>query len=102
MSRPDSTPPPVTAPVDETPAWKRQLPSLGRIVIVPMDPAKNNGANTAPAIITRVWNDTMVNVRVQPDTASTFMRTSVELADTVPTVDDGGLVPHVWSWPART
>lgn len=41
-----------------------QTPSLGQVVLVPADPKANNGASEAPATITRVWNDHMVNVRV--------------------------------------
>lgn len=44
-----------------------QKPSLGRIVIAPADPARNNGADVAPAVITRVWSDDLVNVRVLLD-----------------------------------
>ncbi|WP_326829693.1 hypothetical protein OIE13_06025 [Streptosporangium sp. NBC_01810] len=35
-----------------------QKPSIGRIVHVIVDPAKNNGTDIAPAIITRVWSET--------------------------------------------
>lgn len=42
-------------------------PSLGRIVHVFADPAVNNGGDTAPAMITRVWSDQVVNVRVFRD-----------------------------------
>lgn len=31
-----------------------QKPTIGRIVIVPVDPATSNGSDVAPAIITRV------------------------------------------------
>lgn len=33
-------------------------PSIGRIVLVLVDPAKNGGSDIAPGIITRVWSDT--------------------------------------------
>lgn len=42
-------------------------PSVGRIVLVPIEPEMNNGATVAPAIITRVWSDTTVNLRVLTD-----------------------------------
>ena len=42
-------------------------PAVGRIVHAFVDPALNNGSGIAPAIITRVWNDEMVNVRVLVD-----------------------------------
>ena len=44
--------------------------SLGRIVIVPCDPEFNNGADHAPAIITRCWSEDYVNVRVVRDAPS--------------------------------
>lgn len=62
-----------------------QQPSLGRIVIVPVDPTFNNGSDEAPAIITRVWNDTMVNVRILKDSRETDWRTSLKLAEEKPT-----------------
>ena len=42
-------------------------PTIGRIVHVPVDPRVNNGADTAPAVITRVWSDTCVNLRIFHD-----------------------------------
>jgi hypothetical protein len=42
-------------------------PSIGRIVHVLVDPAHNNSSDTAPAMITRVWSDTCVNLRVIGD-----------------------------------
>lgn len=44
-----------------------QKPSLGRNVLVKVDPAMNNGSDTASATITRVWSDDMVNIRVTLD-----------------------------------
>jgi hypothetical protein len=74
-----------------------QKPSLGRVVIVPMDPQANNGADESPAIITRVWTDTLVNVRVQPDHAGgTVVRTSVTLYDEKPEN-----AAHCAWWPPR-
>lgn len=54
-------------------------PSLGRIVIVPADPAVNNGGAEAPAVITRVWSPGMVNVRVLLDGRDVLWRTSLTL-----------------------
>lgn len=58
-----------------------QKPSVGRIVHVLMDPRDNNGSDVAPAIITRVWSDTVVNVRVLADSDATPWWTSVSLHD---------------------
>lgn len=44
-----------------------QKPEIGLTVHVLVDPAVNNGSDTAPATITRVWSDTCVNLRVQYD-----------------------------------
>lgn len=41
--------------------------AVGRIVHVIVDPQTNNGSDVAPAIITRVWSDTGVNLRVIRD-----------------------------------
>jgi hypothetical protein len=80
-----------------------QRPSLGRIVLVPMNPAMNNGATEAPAIVTRVWSDTSVNVRVLADSAELEWRTSVKLVDELPEyeADDSPPNMHVWCWPPR-
>lgn len=56
-----------------------QKPSLGRIVIVPANPNANNGADVAPAIITRVWSDTLVNCRVLLDGTTLDWKTSITL-----------------------
>lgn len=42
-------------------------PAIGRIVHVLVDPNMNNGSGTAAAVITRVWSDTCVNLRVLRD-----------------------------------
>lgn len=78
-----------------------QKPSIGRIVLVPMHPADNNGQATAPAIITRVWSQGLVNVRVFPDdSAITFVRTSVSLFEDD---EDASAVTglHTAWWPPR-
>lgn len=74
-------------------------PTIGRIVHVPADPAKNNGASVAPAIITRVWSDTCVNLRVLLDSPETEWRTSVTFVE-----DLNGAelrTPWAWTWPPR-
>ncbi|MFF0139348.1 hypothetical protein ACFYRN_23240 [Streptomyces sp. NPDC005227] len=74
-----------------------QAPSLGRIVLVPADPAVNNGATVAPAIITRVFSDDVINVRVLLDSDALQHRTSVTRVDDL--LNEGH--PHCWSWPPR-
>ena len=78
-------------------------PTLGRIVHVLMDPAMNNGADIAPAIITRVWSDTTVNLRVLTDSQNPpLWRTSSIYADdldTIPADDPTRL--NRWAWPPR-
>jgi hypothetical protein len=44
-----------------------QKPAIGLTVHVLVDPKRNNGSDTAPATITRVWSDTCVNLRVTRD-----------------------------------
>jgi hypothetical protein len=44
-----------------------QKPSLGRIVLATVHPTTNNGSDTAPAVITRVFSDDLVNIRVLLD-----------------------------------
>lgn len=71
-------------------------PSLGRIVIVPADPQTNNGADEAPAIVTRVWSPELINVRVLLDAPDVEWRTSVTLHDSKP-----GTPGHDAWWPPR-
>lgn len=81
-----------------------QLPSVGRIVLVLMNPEGNNGAKIAPAVITRVWTGTSVNVRILADfmPADTEWRTSLTYVDDLDAVadDDLGRLSR-WSWPPR-
>lgn len=78
-----------------------QKPSLGRVVLVPMDPAGNNGAQVAPAIITKVNSDTSVNVRVLADTSDALeCRRSITLVDDLPAFDPEKNM-FVWCWPPR-
>ncbi|MDJ0460586.1 hypothetical protein [Streptomyces sp. H27-C3] len=78
-----------------------QQPGVGRIVLVPMDPAKNNGASVAPALITRVWDETTVNVHVLPDGWVSEWRPSVVYVAELPEAEaPGGL--YRWTWPPRT
>ena len=75
-------------------------PSIGRVVVVPMDPMTNNGSDRAPALITRVFSDTLVNVRVLGDSEAIGWRTSLQLVEEDPGPDvkrDACL----WWWPPR-
>lgn len=80
-----------------------QIPSVGRIVHVPVDPAKHNGATIAPAIITRVWSDAgPLNVKVigdNPDAPE--WRTSVVLFDSIDDVPGDQVGKHYCYWPPR-
>jgi hypothetical protein len=54
-------------------------PAICRWVITPVDPAFNNGADRAPAVITRVWGDDVVNLTVFGDYNSPSFKSSVRL-----------------------
>lgn len=78
-------------------------PSVGDIVLVAMDPAFNNGSAEAPAVVTRVWSKTTVNVRVLADhgaspqwfTSLVYAESLAEAAAAAAT----GVIPAVWTWP---
>lgn len=74
------------------------VPTVGRIVLVPMDPATNNGADIAPAVIVRVWNERCVNVRVLADSPESEWRTSLLQVEDLA---DSGAGLHFWMWPPR-
>jgi len=61
-----------------------QKPSVGRIVLMPVDAINlpSNGAEVVPAIITRVWSDSLVNVQAFLDSGPVVAKTSVKLYDT--------------------
>ncbi|CUW29711.1 MULTISPECIES: hypothetical protein [Streptomyces] len=72
-------------------------PDVGDVVLVPADPAANNGAPIAPAVITRVWSPTTVNVRVLTDSSATAeWRTSLLYAEDLATAAPSDAV---WTWP---
>lgn len=79
------------------------IPTVGRIVHVPMDPRDNNGQPYAPAIITQVWTAETINVQIFTDRPGNAWRTSVtyvpDLASIAP--DDPGRL-YRWTWPPRT
>jgi len=68
-------------------------PSIGRIVIFHCDAQQreemNNYQDHAPAIITAVWGDECVNLKVLLDGENTLWMTSVIL----------GTSERQWSWP---
>lgn len=76
-------------------------PSVGRIVLFEIDPTWNNGATVAPAVITRVWSDTMVNLRVLCDSENVLWKTSVTLVDTPEDAEASPLTGHLCYWPPR-
>lgn len=82
--------------------WRLKMkPSLGRIVLTPVPPETNNGADIAPAIITRVWNDTRVNVRVLHDSENVSWKTSVKLCETEGEARSPDAYGHTAYWPPR-
>jgi hypothetical protein len=80
-------------------------PSLGRILLVIGTPANGNGADIAPAVVTRVWSDEMVNVTVFPDCGAPVPATSVRIVadeEAARAVNDGAPYPQTLAfWPPR-
>jgi hypothetical protein len=71
--------------------------SLGRIVLVCGESVKYNGADVAPAIVTRVWSDDMVNLTVFPDAETGLRATSVHIyADEQSARASGNHVAAYW------
>ena len=84
-----------------------QTPAVCRFVQIAVDPAINNGADFAPAVITRVWTGGIVNVRVLLDGPETPWRTSVrvhesrEAAEAWHAENSSGPLAHIAWWPPR-
>lgn len=76
-------------------------PSVGRIVLTPVNPTTNNGADVAPAIITRVWSDTNVNLRVLHDSENVSWKTSVKLCGSEEEARNPDMYGHTAYWPPR-
>lgn len=80
-----------------------QTPSVGRIVVFKSKQSAGLGLNhnTLPAIITRVWSDTCINVVVFPDgygPVQCLGVTSVRYDEAEP----GDMhMSTAWSWPKR-
>ena len=80
-------------------------PTVGRIVIfreTVWQGEGTNGTRDHPAIVTRVWSDTCVNLHVFFDASSSWSKSSVtqmpELPDGVANTSGVG----GWRWPDRT
>jgi len=78
-----------------------QKPSKGRIVFVGVSATENNGEDIAPAVITRVWNDSMVNVKALLDSPVEKWKTSVTLFETEEQAREYGILGACF-WPPRT
>lgn len=61
---------------------------LGDTVFVAVDPRQNNGSDEAPATVTRIWENDLVNVRVLTDGPDVLWLTSLKLVDSRPEDDD--------------
>ncbi|ELP64170.1 hypothetical protein PV735_05230 [Streptomyces turgidiscabies] len=73
-------------------------PAVGDVVLVVADPAENNGATTAPAIVTRVWSATTINARVLHDGPGHSWRTSLVYRENLDGIKG---MPAVWTRPGR-
>jgi hypothetical protein len=83
-----------------------QTPSLGRVVIVLVEPTMNNGSDVASASITRVWSKHpdgdrwTINAKVTLDSSGgDLWKTSIGLFDTEEQARANG--PHSAFWPPR-
>lgn len=77
-------------------------PTIGRVVHVLGGVAVSNGANVAPAIITRVWEQAngtyLINCTVFPDASPPRAATSVKLVKNHTEAKEHG---HAAFWPPR-
>jgi hypothetical protein len=82
-------------------------PALGRNVLMFVEPLLNNGSDVAAATITRVWSDSMVNLKVHLDgTSADLWKTSVPLFETREQAEAassaiGAGQPYAAFWPPR-
>ncbi len=72
-----------------------QKPSIGRIVL--FRSLSSNGASEHPALITRAWSDTCVNLTVFPDVGEPVLKTSVNQNESL----EGPNQDLAWRWPPR-
>lgn len=70
-------------------------PSLGRIVL--FRSLDSNGSKEHPALVTRVWSDTCVNLTVFPDYGELVFKTSVNQNESL----EGPNQELAWRWPPR-
>lgn len=70
-------------------------PSLGRIVL--FRSLNSNGINEHPAVVTRIWSDTCVNLHVFPDYGDSINKTSVNQNESL----EGPNQELAWRWPPR-
>ena len=76
-----------------------QTPTVGRIVLYHPTPGERGGATDAPyfpAVITRVWSPTCVNLQVLTDAGQPFPVTSVQSSPA-----QGPAPERTWRWPPR-
>lgn len=83
-----------------------QKPSKARIVLAGVSPETNNGDDTAPAIVTRVWGEHpaggwTVNLKVLNDGLACEWKTSVVLFSTEDEARAYGIAGACY-WPPRT
>lgn len=72
-----------------------QKPSIGRIVL--FRSLESNGSSEHPAVVTRVWSDTCVNLTVFPDFGEPVLKTSVNQNETLDSPNQN----LAWRWPPR-
>lgn len=77
-----------------------QKPSVGSFVHVRGTAVERNGTDVAPAVITRVWNDELVNLTAFPDEGSPLRLTSVRLAESADAATPEQC-PTLAYWPPR-
>lgn len=81
--------------------------TVGRVVIVGIDPSRNNGEDVCPAIVTRVWGPdpsnkgiALINVKALNDGPNNEWKTSVILFGTEDAARAHGLANAAY-WPPR-
>jgi hypothetical protein len=76
-------------------------PFIGFPVVVPVTPASDGDATEAVGIVSRVWSDDNVSVRVFPDSNDVGWRPGLTLLTEKPAEEDGPPADNVcWPLPA--